>query len=165
MLPINPNATTFQTVDGKVIPVYSFQDPNSADFQYNFNPTQTIPTLPFGIGYFGSTNIAAPTYICHPLNKGAAFSDSFPNWLSTINAQIDLRGLYVECTGNSILNYGYNRLIPDQAETLSTISSYSGSPVAYTTEALYYAQSGYFVTVVLVQWSNVFACKSRKVHI
>ena len=33
----------------------------------------------------------------------------------------------------------------------------------YTTEALFYAQSAYFVTIVLVQWSNIFACKSRKV--
>ncbi len=47
--------------------------------------------------------------------------------------------------------------------TLDTTSSYLGSPVAFTTEALFYAQSGYLVTVVMVQWSNVFACKSRKV--
>lgn len=40
----------------------------------------------------------------------------------------------------------------------------SGYNVAYTTEAIFYAQSSYFVTVVMVQWSNVFACKSRKVH-
>jgi hypothetical protein len=57
----------------------------------------------------------------------------------------------------------FNRIIPEQ-ETLGTISSFTNTPVAFTTEALYYAQSGYFVTVVMVQWSNVFACKSRKVH-
>lgn len=115
-----------------------------------------------GIGYFGSNNIASPQYICNDVNIGNAFSDNFPNWLSTINGQIDLRGFYVSC---KFVNnqWTYTRLIPDQQEVLATISSYTGSPVAYTTEALYYAQSGYFVTVVMVQWSNVFACKSRKV--
>jgi len=37
--------------------------------------------------------------------------------------------------------------------------------VYFTTEALFYAQSGYFVTIVMIQWSNVFACKSRKMTI
>lgn len=163
MLPINPNGTTFKNGT----PVYSFQDPNNADFQYTFNPTQTPMngTQGHGVGYFGSQFIAAPTYICDSANKGNAFTSNFPNWLSTINGQIDLRGFYVKCTGNSQANYAYERLIPDQNEVLDTISSYTGQPVAYTTEALYYAQSGYFVTVVMVQWSNVFACKSRKVII
>jgi hypothetical protein len=162
--------------------VYSFQDANSVDFQYTFNgsssgmnyngscgsscPTTSVnnncPVSTSGLGYFGSNFIASPKYICHPFNKNNAFSDSFPNWLSTINGQIDLRGLYVSC-GTSFGQNVFNRILPDQ-ETLSTISSYTNSPVAFTTEALYYAQSGYFVTVVLVQWSNVFACKSRKVH-
>lgn len=161
MLPINPNS---YSINSRGVPVYTFQDPNSADFVYNFNGTQTgsAGTAGNGIGYFGTTNIASPMYICDPANKNNAFSDSFPNWLSTINAQIDLRGFYVECQGSTPATYSYKRLVPDQNEVLGTLSSYTGSPVAYTTESLYYAQSGYFVTVVMVQWSNVFACKSRK---
>ena len=167
MLPVFPNNYSF---NAQGIPVYNFQDPNSVDFQYTFNAAQNnvngSVTRPdgkiTGIGFWGSQNIASPLYACHPVNKNNAFSDSFPNWLSTINGQIDLRAFYVECRG-SVGNYSFSRLIPDQNEVLSTLSSYTGSPVAYTTEALYYAQSGYFVTVVMVQWSNVFACKSRKV--
>ena len=34
--------------------------------------------------------------------------------------------------------------------------------MCYSTEALKYAQSSYFVAVVMVQWSNIFACKCRK---
>lgn len=161
MLPINPNSVNTK---GSV-PVYSFQDPNQTDFQYTFLASQTNPegTQGNGVGYWGSTNIASPKYICDPVNKGNAFNDSFPNWLSTINGQIDLRAFYVSCTGSTPATYAYKRVIPDLPEVLSTLSSYTGSPVAYTTEALAYAQSGYFVTVVVVQWSNVFACKSRKV--
>lgn len=147
------------------IPIYTFMDPNNADFTYTFNASQTGAqgTQGSGVGYFGSTNIASPMYVCDPANKKNAFSSDFPNWLSTINAQIDLRAFYVECQGTTPATYYYKRLIPDQNEVLGTLSSYTGAPVAYTTEALYYAQSGYFVTVVMVQWSNVFACKSRKV--
>lgn len=46
---------------------------------------------------------------------------------------------------------------------MGTVSPITGQRVAYTTESIFYAQSAYFVTVVMVQWSNVFACKSRKV--
>lgn len=170
MLPVNSNNISYTTVGTEKIPVYSFQDPNAADFQYTFNYYQNNPngtlagpnsSVVTGVGYWGSTNIASPLYVCNSVNKGNAFSNDFPNWLSTINARIDLRAFYVECAGNPG-GYYYKRFIPDMPEVLGTTSSYSGSPVAYTTEALYYAQSGYFVTVVLVQWSNVFACKSRK---
>ena len=144
------------------------------NFEYKFDGSQT----PYdgtaeldagrvtGLGYFGSTMIASPQFICHPLNILNAFTNNFPNWLSTVNGQIDLRAFYVTCKYNSTSQqYYYDRIIPDQPQVLDTISSYTGSPVAYTTEALYYAQSGYFVTVVMVQWANLFACKTRKVFI
>lgn len=165
MLPIVPSGTK---INAQGIPVYQFADPNSVDFIYSFNPS--IQATPYngtngnGMGYFGSSQIASPQYVCNNVNKNNAFSGDFPNWLSTINAQIDLRAFYVKCGYDSITKQNtFIRLIPDMPEVLDTNSSYTGAPVAYTTEALYYAQSGYFVTVVMVQWSNVFACKSRKV--
>ena len=84
--------------------------------------------------------------------------NDFPNWLSTTNNQIDLRGVYSTCVSG--------QYVPDfefPTDVLNTFSSISGSTVKYTTESIFYAQSAYFVTVVMVQWSNVFACKSRKV--
>ena len=120
-----------------------------------------------GLGYFNTCTVAAPNYFCaNPTNQNNGFSGEFPNWLSTINSNIDLRAFYVSCQQNkqtSPSTWSYKRILPNEPEVLNSNSSYSGSPVAYTTEALYYAQSGYFVTVVMVQWSNVFACKSRKV--
>ena len=70
----------------------------------------------------------------------------------------------VDCVKNAAGTYTYKPIL-NTIDTLTTTSSYFGAPsnVAYTTESLFYAQSGYFVTVVMVQWSNVFACKSRKV--
>jgi hypothetical protein len=106
MLPVNPQilGCQFDSSSGLHIPLYSFQDENTVNFQYNFNggPSgmnyngncvncpQTglsqCPLITSGLGYFGSNFIASPKYICHPFNKNNAFSSSFPNWLSTINA-------------------------------------------------------------------------------
>jgi hypothetical protein len=118
MLPINPSVYSYNT---QGVPVYSFQDPNSADFTYVFNSAQnnlqgTVTRTdgkPTGIGYWGSTFIASPLYICDPANKSNAFSENFPNWLSTINGQIDLRAFYVKCQGTTG-NYSFQRFIPDQ---------------------------------------------------
>ena len=86
-------------------------------------------------------------------------NSDFPNWLSTVNNQVDLRGVYSTCVNG--------RYVPDfvfPLDVLNTYSRISKANVAYTTESIFYAQSSYFVTVVMVQWSNVFACKSRKVN-
>lgn len=169
MLPIIAESTKF---NAQGIPIYTFADPNTIDFAYTFDKTKTSYsgtnnlTPNDGIGYFGySQYIASPKWICNGANRNNAFSGDFPNWLSTINGQIDLRAFYVKCGYDNTSNQNtYIRIVPDMPEVLGTLSSYTGYPVAYTTEALYYAQSGYFVTVVMVQWSNVFACKSRKVN-
>jgi sodium/potassium-transporting ATPase subunit alpha len=102
---------------------------------------------------------------------------SFPNWLATNNNLVDIRYAYVGCCMDNASNFCsyFNTTTlgstpwpdPTQVDTnvLWTNSSISGTYVMFTTEALYYAQSGYFVTIVMIQWSNVFACKSRKVKI
>ncbi len=89
---------------------------------------------------------------------------NYPNWLSTVNNNIDLRAVYVNCNGNSTTN-GYSPQFtwPSWDSVIQNKSPISGNYVAFTTETIYYAQSGYFVTIVMIQWSNVFACKSRKV--
>lgn len=97
-------------------------------------------------------------YPCQP--DDVSSTQNFPNWLSPINNQIDLRGIYSTCVDG--------RYIPTfvfPLDVLDTYSHISKNTVAYTTESIFYAQSGYFVTVVMVQWSNVFACKSRKVNL
>lgn len=83
----------------------------------------------------------------------------FPNWIAPVNNQVDLRGVYSQC-----INGVYVPEFVFPLDVLNTYSYISGANVAYTTESIFYAQSAYFVTVVIVQWSNVFACKSRKVY-
>lgn len=99
-----------------------------------------------------------------PNCNDATINTDFPSWISDINSSYDLRGAYLKC--NTDTGLYYNAVTwPPQSDVLNTVSPISTLPVPYTTEAIFYAQSGYFVTVVMVQWSNVFACKSRKVFI
>lgn len=45
------------------------------------------------------------------------------------------------------------------------ISPISNRPVCYSTEALKYAQTGFFFGIVVTQWYNSLACKSRKISL
>lgn len=97
-LTINPNDTSKYTI--------TFMDPESANtnFLYTFNQfTQANTTT--GLGQFGSNNIAAPQYACAHQNN--AFSSDFPDWLSTLNGQIDLRGFYVSCKATANQAWAY----------------------------------------------------------
>lgn len=128
---------------------------------YAYSSVQTQPVANSQINsataMFGSINIPQ---VCQSVNK------DFPDWLSTTNTNLDLRGFYQSCcdiTSTSPAGYCPRFTWPNQDQVLGDISPVSGNPIAFTTETIFYAQSGYFVTVVMVQWSNVFACKSRKV--
>lgn len=84
----------------------------------------------------------------------------FPDWLSLSNSKVDLRTAFLTCNSDGWFTPAVT--FPKNCYKYPQHSSISGSPICFTTEALYYAQSAYFATVVLVQWSNIFACKSRK---
>jgi len=120
---------------------------NMTDYNFNANITFNAASPTFGNPYI-PTNASNATY-----------STNFPNWLATTNNLWDLRGCYLKNVNGS-----YAQAIGFPSNVLGTISNITGFPVAYTVEAVFYAQSGYFVTIVMVQWSNVFACKSRKVN-
>jgi len=98
------------------------------------------------------------------------FNTQFPDWISPVTNEFDLRGFYLianpgngynatPCAGDYCQTFNW----PADDTILGTVSTITNLPVQYTTEAIFYAQSAYFVTIVMVQWSNVFACKSRKV--
>ena len=79
---------------------------------------------------------------------------------------VDLRVTIVKCCANDAAQYcAYFDNWPSGENYLTDVSPVSGVMAAFTTEALFYAQSAYFTSVVMVQWSNVFTCKSRKVYI
>jgi len=130
------------------------------DYTYNIPITfvggQYNPNLP----NVGATNYF--TNACNtPNNLNLQPNTGFPNWLSTTNNMIDLRAVFVNCCESDPTTYCSQFQWP--TDYLDSNSPITGQQAAFTTEALYYAQSSYFVTIVMIQWSNVFACKSRKV--
>ena len=44
-------------------------------------------------------------------------------------------------------------------------SNVSRNLICYTSEALFYAQTGYLVSIVCVQWSDLLICKTRNLSI
>lgn len=128
---------------------YTYIDPN---LNGSFNNNAAVPY----------NNPAIPTFA-----SAATFDTNFPNWLSDINNSVDLRGFYLTNCGlstpNSVNGYCQKFNWPQAPAFLTTTSTITKQQIAFTTETIFYAQSAYFTTIVMVQWSNVFACKSRKV--
>jgi len=121
---------------------------NSYNNHYGFVSVSTPSNLFYGAPSFdGKTNCTQYPPV-----------ENYPNWLSTVNDQVDLRQVFLKCNATT----GLFQQVVQWGACYDTTSPISGQPVCYSTEALYYAQSGYFSTVVLIQWSNIFACKSRK---
>lgn len=109
MLPITGVKSGAGLTAGNV--VYNFADPNSVDFFYTYNANDQS-TGSNGLGYYGTSettnSIADPNYFCsNSQNKQNGFSDNFPNWLSTINGQIDLRGFMVKCVQTGTNSWKY----------------------------------------------------------
>jgi len=46
-----------------------------------------------------------------------------------------------------------------------TVSGQTNYPICYSTEALKYAQSGYLVSIVAVQWADLMICKTRNLSL
>ena len=91
-------------------------------------------------------------------------NNNFPYWLSTINSMVNLRVSIIKCCANNPENYcPYFDNWPSAPNYLNYVNPASGVVTAFTIEALFDAQSASFTSVVMMQWSNVFACKSRKV--
>jgi len=45
------------------------------------------------------------------------------------------------------------------------VSVVSGYPICYSTEALKFAQAGYLVSIVCVQWADLMICKTRNLSL
>lgn len=95
-------------VTGNVVDFMGATD-NAATFVYNFDPTITssINQLNSPMGVFGCQYIADPSIACAFGNQQNGFSTEFPDWLSTINGQVDLRGFYVTCKQDAQQNWYY----------------------------------------------------------
>lgn len=125
---------------------------------FNSSANSTIALTAIYPGFNGGAALACDG----EKNSSYVTVSGFPDWLSLANNKVDLRTAYLNCVGGQ-LQPRFN--FTSDCDRPHDKSEISGAPTCFSVEALYYAQSAYFATVVLVQWSNIFACKSRKVFL
>jgi len=81
------------------------------------------------------------------------------NWNGVKHFGIDYRLFYTSITPDAWAKCRWNDENPGLP--FYRTSWYSGVQVCYTTEALRYAQGGYLVSIVCVQWADLMICKTR----
>jgi len=86
-------------------------------------------------------------------------SSDTPDWLYNGDQDKDLRLWYLQCdyatqSIQSMVNFGECRV--------KQVGSISQVPVCYTADALKYAHTGFFISIVIAQLSNAFLCKTTK---
>ena len=110
---------------------------------------------------------ATDVYNPAALNYGNSnyMSDSYKtqiNWNGNQHNGVDIRLFYVNRTPDSWAKCRWN-----EGEGLDFYknSVVSGAQICYTTEALRFAQGGYLVSIVCVQWADLMICKTRALSI
>jgi len=126
-----------------------------------------------------STDVYNPNYENHGnSNKGDMDFESMLDWNGAKHNKVDFRLFFTE---RNVDSWSRCRWLPNPnpgALVGSTPSNnnpgafpfYQYSPVSnyqicYTTEALRYAQGGYLVSIVCVQWGDLLICKTRNLSI
>merc|ERR1712086_1084745 len=130
---------------------------------YGIRPSTTF-ALALEDGY-----IPNPTDVYNPqaLNYGNSnymsdYHKTALNWNGNQHNGIDIRLFYTSRSPDS-----WSRCRWNEGEGLDFYknSVVSGSQICYTTEALRFAQGGYLVSIVCVQWSDLMICKTRALSI
>lgn len=87
------------------------------------------------------------------------------DWVYLGTASIDLRVTMLSCkVSNGVASV--SQVISSWGScNVQQISPYTNLPVCYTTEACKYAQTAYFIGIVICQICNLFACKTRKLSV
>lgn len=113
------------------------------------------PTDPF----FGNSKLKAanPTN-CEAYKGGTELID----WLYMKQGKSDLRMSALVCTSTGINTVAFRPFFSFGTCNVQQISPYSNRPVCFTTEAVKYAQSGYFYSNFIGQLFNNIICKTRR---
>jgi len=91
--------------------------------------------------------------------------DTFLKWDATRNARVDIRMFYGrDRTPDDFKSCRYDPN-DDGLPKFFKYSHISDAPICYSTEALKYAQSGYLVSIVCVQWADLMICKTRNLSL
>jgi sodium/potassium-transporting ATPase subunit alpha len=155
--------------------------PNLTD---KYNPTITKLTDMVGNGggksWYGNTNAGNALETCTGTGVDKVCTDNVVKlaWDKTKMSKVDARLFYYNVrNADSWTNCRWNdfkdktvdgKVIKANSENPYFYKhSYTSEwhPVCYSTEALKYAQSGYLVSIVIVQWAYLMICKNRNLSL
>eukprot|EP01016_Furgasonia_blochmanni_P042495 TRINITY_DN5648_c0_g2_i3.p1 TRINITY_DN5648_c0_g2~~TRINITY_DN5648_c0_g2_i3.p1 ORF type:complete len:444 (-),score=65.43 TRINITY_DN5648_c0_g2_i3:192-1523(-) len=106
---------------------------------------------------FGNTNVFCEGNVLKSMT-GQPLAQ--PDWIFSSSMNWDLRMFYVDCVDGVV-----QQRIPWNECYVHQISSASLRPVCYSPEAVKYAQTAFFFSIVLGQMTNAFCCKSIKLSL
>jgi len=107
-----------------------------------------------GTSLYGNTNMKDPEENWMPLK-----------WDATKNGKVDIRLFYGrDRTPDDFIGCRFDPG-DDSLPNFYKNSVITKSPICYSTEALKFAQSGYLVSIVCVQWADLMICKTRNLSL
>lgn len=142
--------------------------PNPTDIYDPTDVAEKTDANPFGQVIVKSTDgstIISKSLYGHT-NQDAPEADwTSLKWDATRNAKVDIRMFY----GRERTPEDFKSCRFDPNDTglpkFYRQSVISQSPICYSTEALKFAQSGYLVSIVCVQWADLMICKTRNLSL
>jgi len=157
-----PSTTFFLALENGIIPknndVYNKDAANFGNNQWI--STVNGKTTTYSTELRTVTDNTKPEYYTE-LNRGEKL-----DWNGFKHKTVDFRLFYVNrpATSWTSCRWDPSNTANNQFAFYST-SSVTGIQICYTTEALRYAQGGYLVSIVIVQWSDLLICKTRNLSI
>ncbi len=86
------------------------------------------------------------------------------DWTTTDDRKRTVMDFY-SCAKAGNLKYAQASYYVPVSDTLDTVSSVTNEKVRYTSEALRYAQSSFWVAIVITQWADLLICKTRSLSL
>lgn len=157
-----PSTTFFLALENGIIPRNSdVYNPAAANFGNNqWISTVNGKTTTYSTELRTTTDPLKPEFYTET-NRGEKL-----DWNGFKHKTVDFRLFYVNRPASSWTSCRWD---PSKAGTnqfeFYSFSSVTGIQICYTTEALRYAQGGYLVSIVIVQWSDLLICKTRNLSI
>jgi len=109
---------------------------------------------------YGNSNLVGQ---CTSTTPSITASSGPIDWIFNVDDYTDLRMAYVRCnTKNGVVTGGVESLIPFGACHFQQISAITHRPICFSVESVKYAQTGYFVSIMILQIANLVANKTRR---
>jgi len=115
---------------------------------------------------FGNSNILGACIGQQDKLSDGSFSSYLPDWIFNEDIATDGRMIYVQCArNNGVLTGGVESSVSFGPCGAKEISGQTHRPVCWSIDSIKSAQTSYLFSVVLLQWGNAIANKTRRTSV